>query len=67
MSRAEAWGDAKDICSIHPLPLWALATEVAMRTSLTKDEAEGRLAAAVVAEVGEMLFAFGGYGEAVEQ
>lgn len=66
MSRAEAWSDANDICSIHPLPLWALAVEVAMRTSLTQDEAEGRLAAAIVAEVGELLFEFGGYVKAVE-
>lgn len=66
MSRSEALGDARDICSINPLPLWALASEVAMRTSLTKDEAEERLAVAIVAEVVELLFEFGGYGEAVE-
>lgn len=67
MSRADALSDARDICWINPLPLWALSSEVAMRTSLTQDEAEGRLAAAIVAEVGEMLHEFGGYGKAVEQ
>lgn len=66
MSRADAWGDARDICKDNPMPLWVLASEVAMRTSLTRDEAEGRLATAIVAEVGELLFEFGDYGKAVE-
>lgn len=66
MSRAEAWGDANDICSINPLPLWTLASEVAMRTSLTKDEVERGLAVVIVAEVGELLYEFGDYGEAVD-
>lgn len=66
MSRADAWSDARDICSMSPLPLWELASEVAMRTSLTKDDAEGRLATAIVAEVGELLYEFGGYMKEVE-
>lgn len=67
MSRADAWSDARDICKDNPMPLWTLACEVAMHTSLTKDEAEGRLATAIVAEVGELLFEFGDYGKEVEQ
>ena len=66
MSRADAWSDAIDIYNISPMPLWALASEVAMRTSLNRDEAEGKLAAAIIAEVGNLLFEFGGYGK-VEQ
>ena len=67
MSRADAWSDARDICKDYPMPLWALASEVAMRTSLTKDEAEGRLATAIVAEVGELLYEFGDYEKDVEK
>lgn len=66
MSRADAWSDARDIYSIESLPLWALASEVAVRTSLTRDEAEERLATTIVAEVGELLYKFGDYGNEVE-
>ena len=63
MSRADAWSDAMELCNMNSLPLWSIASEVAMNTSLTKDEAEGRLAAAIVAEVGGLLFEFGDYGK----
>jgi hypothetical protein len=67
MSRADAWSDAIDIYNINQMPLWALASEVAERTSLSKYEAEGKLVAAIVADVGELLYEFGGYGEVVDQ
>lgn len=63
MDRADAWSDAIDIYNINTMPLWALASDVAMRTSLAKDEAEAKLAAAIVADLRELLFEFGDYGE----
>lgn len=66
MSRADARSDARDMCSINHLPLWELASEVAMRTSLTRDGAEERLATAIVAEIGELLYEFGDYEKEVE-
>ena len=66
MDRADAWSYAIDIYDINTMPLWALASDVAIRTSLTKDEVEAKLAAAIIADIGEMLFEFGDYGKAVD-
>ena len=65
MSRADAWGDAGDIIDLYSytVDLGFYAMEIALRTSLTQDEADAKLLSGVQGLIGELLYEYGDYGE----
>lgn len=65
MSRADAWGDACEIMGqyLGTVHLWPYAKEIALRTSLTQDEAEGKVLLGIQETLGELLYEFGDYRE----